>query len=255
MIVEVPRWTNAKMEINKKLPFNPITQDVKNGKPRFVHNVFPYHGYLWNYGALPQTWEDPTHVDPSTNTAGDNDPIDVCEIGSELHPTGSVVPVKIVGVLGLIDEGETDWKLIAIDVRDKLASQINEIEDVEKLLPGLLEDTRRWFKLYKIPTGKPANKFAMDEKYGNRQFAKNVVEETSNYWQKLSRGEAKIDEKSISIVNGSLNNGKTLSNEDAEKVVDADEKHNEQAATVDSSVHQLVYVNDAEDRLVKRANF
>lgn len=31
MVVEVPRWTNAKMEINKKLKMNPISQDVKNG--------------------------------------------------------------------------------------------------------------------------------------------------------------------------------------------------------------------------------
>ena len=95
------------------------------GKPRFVHNVFPYHGYLWNYGALPQTWEDPNHVDEDTKTTGDNDPLDVCEIGTSLHATGSIVPVKIVGVLGLIDEGETDWKLIGIDIRDKMASQVN----------------------------------------------------------------------------------------------------------------------------------
>ncbi len=57
MIVEIPRWTQAKMEINKAEKFNPIVQDVKKGKLRFVHNVFPYHGYIWNYGALPQTWE------------------------------------------------------------------------------------------------------------------------------------------------------------------------------------------------------
>jgi inorganic pyrophosphatase len=25
----------------------------------------------------------------------------------------------------LIDEGETDWKLIGIDIRDKLATQVN----------------------------------------------------------------------------------------------------------------------------------
>lgn len=56
-VIEIPRWSNAKMEINKKEKFNPITQDVKNNKLRFVNNVFPYHGYLWNYGALPQTWE------------------------------------------------------------------------------------------------------------------------------------------------------------------------------------------------------
>ena len=27
--------------------------------------------------------------------------------------------------MAMIDEGETDWKLIAIDVRDPLASQLN----------------------------------------------------------------------------------------------------------------------------------
>ena len=31
MIVEVPRWTNAKMEINKQLKMNPIVQDIKSG--------------------------------------------------------------------------------------------------------------------------------------------------------------------------------------------------------------------------------
>ena len=31
MVVEVPRWTNAKMEINKQLKLNPIVQDIKSG--------------------------------------------------------------------------------------------------------------------------------------------------------------------------------------------------------------------------------
>lgn len=31
MVVEVPRWTNAKMEINKQMKLNPLVQDVKNG--------------------------------------------------------------------------------------------------------------------------------------------------------------------------------------------------------------------------------
>jgi inorganic pyrophosphatase len=54
MIVEVPRWTNAKMEISKEEPFNPIKQDIKKGRLRFVRNCFPHHGYIWNYGAFPQ---------------------------------------------------------------------------------------------------------------------------------------------------------------------------------------------------------
>src|SRR6266576_2488801 len=54
MIVEVPRFTNAKMEISKEESFNPIKQDIKKGNLRFVRNCFPYHGYIWNYGAFPQ---------------------------------------------------------------------------------------------------------------------------------------------------------------------------------------------------------
>lgn len=60
MIVEIPRWTNAKMEISKEEPFNPIKQDIKRGKLRYVRNCFPHHGYIWNYGAFPQVRIPPT---------------------------------------------------------------------------------------------------------------------------------------------------------------------------------------------------
>jgi inorganic pyrophosphatase len=36
MVVEVPRWTNAKMEISKEEAFNPIKQDIKKGRLRYV---------------------------------------------------------------------------------------------------------------------------------------------------------------------------------------------------------------------------
>lgn len=41
-------------QIATKDPLNPIKQDVKNGKLRYVANVFPHKGYIWNYGAIPQ---------------------------------------------------------------------------------------------------------------------------------------------------------------------------------------------------------
>lgn len=76
VVVEVPRWTNAKLEISKEETFNPIKQgtsrsqvlesgrsspeilvlevggdesliifaDIKKGKLRFVRNCFPHHG-------------------------------------------------------------------------------------------------------------------------------------------------------------------------------------------------------------------
>jgi len=41
-------------QINRGEKLNPIKQDIKKGKVRFVNNCFPYHGYIWNYGAFPQ---------------------------------------------------------------------------------------------------------------------------------------------------------------------------------------------------------
>ncbi len=93
-INEIPKNTKAKMEVATKEKSNPIAQDVKKGKLR------DYHGPIfWNYGCLPQTWEDPHVVHPAVNCKGDNDPLDVVEIGSTVLPTGAIAPVRTIAVL------------------------------------------------------------------------------------------------------------------------------------------------------------
>nr|XP_032825065.1 inorganic pyrophosphatase-like [Petromyzon marinus] len=188
MVVEIPRWSNAKMEIATKLPLNPIKQDVKKGKLRFTANVFPYKGYIWNYGAIPQTWEDPSHKDADTGCCGDNDPVDVCDIGLRVCNRGEVVSVKALGVLALIDEGETDWKVIVINADDPEFNNINSLADVERLRPGYLDATRNWFRVYKIPEGKPENCFAFDGKFKDKEFAEEVLQSTHRYWRSLITG-------------------------------------------------------------------
>uniref|UniRef100_A0A1L8E0P8 Inorganic pyrophosphatase n=1 Tax=Nyssomyia neivai TaxID=330878 RepID=A0A1L8E0P8_9DIPT len=185
MVVEIPRWTNPKMEICLSEALNPIKQDIKKGKLRYVANVFPHKGYIWNYGALPQTWENPEHLDPATGCKGDNDPIDALEIGSRVAKRGDVVQVKILGTVALIDEGETDWKIVTIDVNDPVANQINDITDIDKFFPGLLKASIEWFKMYKIPDGKPENQFAFNGEPKNAEFAKNVVAEVHQFWKSL----------------------------------------------------------------------
>ncbi|PNJ84312.1 inorganic pyrophosphatase 2, mitochondrial isoform X5 [Pongo pygmaeus] len=156
MIVEIPRWTNAKMEIATKEPMNPIKQYVKDGKLRYVANIFPYKGYIWNYGTLPQ-----------------------------ILSCGEVIHVKILGILALIDEGETDWKLIAINVNDPEASKFHDIDDVKKFKPGYLEATLNWFRLYKVPDGKPENQFAFNGEFKNKAFALEVIKSTHQCWKAL----------------------------------------------------------------------
>ena len=68
---------------------------------RFVRNCFPHHGYIHNYGAFPQTWEDPNQSHPETKAKGDNDPLDVCEIGEKVATVGEVKQVKVLGVMAL----------------------------------------------------------------------------------------------------------------------------------------------------------
>lgn len=161
-------------------------------------NVFPYKGYIHNYGAFPQTWEDPSHVDKQTGCKGDNDPVDVCEIGSAIGYTGEIKQVKVLGCLAMIDDAETDWKVIAIDVNDPLAPQMSDIGDVEKIMPGLLDATRSWFKNYKVPDGKPINEFAFDGKYQGREFTLALLKETHSFWKGLVSGSS--DSHGVSIL-------------------------------------------------------
>ena len=87
---------------------------------------------------------------PETKANGDDDPVDVCEIGEAIGYTGQVKQVKVLGIMALLDEGETDWKVIVVDVNDPLASKLNDIEDVERHLPGLIRATNEWFRIYKV---------------------------------------------------------------------------------------------------------
>ncbi|XP_035516214.1 inorganic pyrophosphatase 2, mitochondrial [Morone saxatilis] len=185
MVVEVPRWSNAKMEIATKEPLNPIKQDVKKGKLRYVANIFPHKGYIWNYGALPQTWEDPDHTDKETKCCGDNDPIDVCEIGTQVCLPGQVIQVKVLGILAMIDEGEMDWKVIAINAEDPDAKNLNSIEDVRKSRPGHLEATVDWFRKYKVPDGKPENQFGFNGQFKDKDFAVEIIKSTHEHWRAL----------------------------------------------------------------------
>ncbi|KAK9446421.1 inorganic pyrophosphatase [Limtongia smithiae] len=203
MVVEIPRWSNAKLEISKEIELNPIKQDMKKGKLRYVRNCFPHHGYIHNYGALPQTWEDPNVVHPETQAAGDNDPVDVCEIGWQVSYPGEVKQVKVLGIMALLDEGETDWKVIAIDVRDPLAPKLNDIEDVEKYFPGLLRATNEWFRIYKMPDGKPENHFAFSGECRNKKYATEIIHETNDAWKRLMDGQVP-ESKKIALTNTTL---------------------------------------------------
>lgn len=220
MVVEVPRWTNAKFEVRRSpkppvetqtltsLPDTPTDTDQRepqSHQPRHAaqetalrQKLLPIQGlHLELRGSSPgkalhnhhytkpspnalnalnaltslgQTWEDPNHKHPDTHAKGDDDPLDVCEIGRAIAKTGDVKQVKVLGILGLLDSGETDWKVIAIDVHDPLADKLHGLEDVEEHLPGLLDATRDWFRIYMVPDGYPPNEYAFDGEFRDKTW-------------------------------------------------------------------------------------
>lgn len=184
MVTEIPKMTKPKMEIATKEAFNPIAQDLKKGKLR------DYHGPIfWNYGYLPQTWEDPKAEHPELKVFGDNDPVDVVEIGSKSQSQGQVTKVKILGALAMIDSGELDWKVIAINTADPMASSLEDVADVEAKLPGIVSGIREWFRWYKTPDEKPLNEFGFKEAALDRRATLEIIEETHMAWKRLRSGD------------------------------------------------------------------
>lgn len=111
--------------------------------------------------------------------------------------------------MALIDEGETDWKVIVVDVTDPLADRLNDIEDVERHLPGLIRATNEWFRydfivhitlfdciteddcrIYKIPDGKPENPFAFSGEAKNKKYATEIIHECHEAWRRLIFGQS-----------------------------------------------------------------
>jgi len=180
MVTEIPLHFSPKMEIMKEKPGNYISQDSnKDGSPRYYNYGVPF----FNYGAIPQTWEDPNVRSPE-GYGGDNDPLDVLEMGSSQLQMGSITPCRILGSLELIDEGETDHKILCIALNDKDANQIHNLEDLERIKPGHMERLKDWMKRYKTADGKPENALASEIPKTVEQASK-VVAETHLRWRSL----------------------------------------------------------------------
>lgn len=184
-IVEISKGVAHKMEVNKEERNNPIMQDT-------THNGTRGRNYLYgvpffNYGLFPQTWEDPNVKDKAGN-GGDNDPLDVIEIGSQQLEMGSVNKVKVLGSLELVDQGEVDHKILVIALNDPDASKINNINDLKQVKPGILEKLVDWLKKYKLPEGKNVNQLSQ-EAPTSKEEAIEIIQKTHERWQALKNGQ------------------------------------------------------------------
>lgn len=68
-----------------------------------------------------------------------------------------------------MEEWRTDWKIVAVDTSNILASRMDDISDVEDNLPGYLTTMLEWFRVYKIPEDGKENQIGMDGNIQGRE--------------------------------------------------------------------------------------
>ncbi|KAL1740317.1 inorganic pyrophosphatase, partial [Schizophyllum fasciatum] len=164
--------------------------------------------------------------------------------GEQVGYVGQVKQVKVLGIMALIDEGETDWKVIVVDVNDPLASKLNDIEDVERHQPGLIRATNEWFRIYKIPDGKGENTFAFSGEAKNKKYATEIIHECHEAWKRLVTGEAAA--KDISIKNITISNSPGFISRDDPEYTALPADSRKPPAQIDPSVSKWFYISSAQ---------
>ncbi|MDK9739025.1 inorganic diphosphatase [Vibrio sp. D404a] len=139
-IVEIPTGTSAKWELSKDND-KQVIWEHKKGAPRVVN----YLGYPGNYGSIPRT------ALPK-EFGGDGDPLDVIVLGQSV-PRGEVVPVRLIGVMKMLDDGEQDDKLVAVLTNDSPFKDVTSLNELNNTYPGVQDIVGLWFENYKGPDG------------------------------------------------------------------------------------------------------
>jgi inorganic pyrophosphatase len=107
VIIEIPDGSNNKYEIDK------TTGLISLDRANFSSAAYPF-----DYGFVPRTlWED-------------NDPLDVVVLTTfPLHP-GILVKVRPIAVIEMIDDGESDYKVIGVPEKDRRWEDTQELKDI-----------------------------------------------------------------------------------------------------------------------------
>ena len=164
-VIEIPAGRTEKWEVDKK--DGNLKWNFKKGRPR----VLKYIGYPGNYGMVPRTLL-------SKESGGDGDPLDIILLGPPLN-RGEVASAKLIGVLKLLDKGEQDDKLIAVQFNSPLKKS-DSIEELDERFPGITQILELWFTNYK-GNGKMKSKG-----FGDLEEAERILYEASEQFEKTA---------------------------------------------------------------------
>ena len=147
VIVEINKGSKNKYEIDKKTGL--IALD------RVAHTAqdFPF-----DYGFVPRSlWHD-------------NDPLDVILLTTYPLLPGVLVHARPVAIMNMIDNGESDDKIIAVPVDDP---RFETVQDLDEINPHTLKEIEHFYSTYK----KLQNKIVDVKSFKKKKEAQSTFEE------------------------------------------------------------------------------
>ncbi|MFQ5568906.1 MAG: inorganic diphosphatase [Rhodothermales bacterium] len=123
-VVEIPKGSKVKYELDKE-----------TGLLRVDRVLYSSVIYPANYGFIPQTYGD------------DNDPLDVLVLMQEPVLPLSLLRARPIGMMQMIDQGQSDEKIICVHLDDPA---VNGLYHIWELPEHALLELRRFFLDYKL---------------------------------------------------------------------------------------------------------
>jgi len=152
-IVEIPQGSRCKYEIDKA-----------SGLLKLDRVIYSSFYYPCNYGFIPQTYGD------------DKDPLDILILTSLPVQALCLMEAKVIGVMQMVDNGDSDDKIIAVANTDPSVNHYNNIEELPK---HFFDELRHFFEEYK----KLENKTVVVEEFGDKAMALKVIQDSINFYK------------------------------------------------------------------------
>ncbi|MDR0934263.1 MAG: inorganic diphosphatase [Burkholderiaceae bacterium] len=127
-VIEIPRGSKVKYELDKE-----------TGLLLMDRVLYTSTQYPANYGFIPRTY------------AGDNDPLDVLVLCSEVLEPLSLVRCFPIGIISMADSDERDEKVIALPYGDPV---YKEYDGINELPQHIASEISHFFSVYKALEGK-----------------------------------------------------------------------------------------------------
>ena len=131
------------------------------------------------YGFIPRTYcgEAVKALSPKA-TKGDGDPLDICVVCERpINRSEVILNARVVGGIQMIDNGESDDKIIAVLKGDNFWGHAEDISDIPEML---VERLRHYFLTYKLVPDQPSN-ISIDRVYSSEHAIKVVAAAIKDY--------------------------------------------------------------------------